>query len=67
MFPGCSPSPPAGQAVYELEDDTSGMGLAAELIAGWRDAIGLPVPLMQGGQRDVDCERVAVSDPSHST
>lgn len=55
-LPGHSPSLPAGQAVREVGDDISGMGLAVTLIAGWRYAIGLPVPLMQGRQPDAGCE-----------
>lgn len=34
--------------VQEIGDDISGMGLAAALIAGWREAIGLAMSLMQG-------------------
>lgn len=61
------PKPTSRTRVHEIEDDTSGMVLAVELIAGWRDAIGLPVPLMQGLQRDAGCEQAAVSDSSNST
>ena len=65
-LPGRSLSPPAGRADHEIGDDISGMGLAAALIAGWRDGIGSPAPLMQGRQRDADCERAAASVPRTS-
>lgn len=65
-LPGRSPSLPAGQAVGEIGDDISGVGLAAALIGGWRDGIGLPAPLTQGRQRDADGERTAASVPSTS-
>lgn len=66
-LPGCNLSLPAGQAVHRIGDDISRMGLAATLIAGWRDVKAFPVPLMQGRQHDAGCKQVSMSVSSTST